>query len=566
MSVLRIFAAALALILIFTAVSGCAPVRGRMPNLKNVIVEEEADATAVILEFRDGSFKAGYEEYPERNVPDCGISMTRQPVRLVIKFSGLSFWDWKDAGGIDLTGLVLGVFGEASGDGSYVLYIQLSGNAEYESARTQGGMRISLKPKPGGEGVKYYCLSDSFEYRRSGEWPRSVEMYPVLCSDLENKLLISEPFDTEEQARLFMERANTELKTALPGAALYIDRLGENALPDYLYEPGADAQPKEIVSIDGAVQDTPALLRNGRYLCSSGDGRVLFARSSTKASPDGGLYDTETLWMLNTDGSTRRLNVQSFGSLRQAGFSPDGRFAAALDDSTDGELYVYDTVGEKTYGMADEGFGTGVQSFCWSDMSDEIYAVVGDEEPRLLCCAFTPDGASGVRTLRNLTYPDGEVWVSRGRVFYMEGGFDTGEIYEYGVPDRDITGGTGFAVSGDASMMLVLESSQEEGGLTCLKLCDIQTGICRYVARDVYPESYCFTADGAKAYYCAYIGNDDKYPYGLYAYDISAGTARLEAMSAAGIIYGGVSAGEIYLVWGPDDEKGIYSTYIYNYQ
>jgi len=563
---LRIFAAVLAMILIFPAVSGCAPGRGRMTNLKNLSVEAGEAETAVILGFVDGSFKAGYEEYPQRDVPDCRISLTRQPVRLMIQFSGLSFWDWKYDSDVGIAGLVLGAFGEASGDGEYVLYIQLSGNAEYEAARTQGGMRISLKPKPGGEGEKYYCLSDSFGARRSGEWPRSVEMYPVLCSDLENKLLISEPFDTEEQARSFMERANTELKTALPKAALYIDRLGENALPDYLYEPGADAEKREILSVSGAVRDTPALLRNGRYLCSSRDGRVLFARNSRMVFPDGGVYDTETLWMLYSDGSARRLSVQNFGSLRQAGFSPDGRFAAVLDDSASGELYVYDTVGEKTYGMADEGFGTGVQSFCWSDMSDEIYAVAGEEETRLLCCEFTPDGASGVRVLRDLTYPDGEVWVSRGRVFFMEGDFDTGEIYEYGVPDRDITGGTGFAVSGDGALMLVFETSPDEGGLTSLKLCDIQTGICRYVAKDVYPESYCFSADGARAFYTAYIGKDEKFPYGLYSYDISAGTVRLEALSAAGIIYGGISPGEIYLVYGPDDEKGIYSKYTYDFQ
>lgn len=544
--------------------SGCSPVHDQMPNLRSIDVAVYDDYTAVSLNFVNGSYGAGYNEYTLDGIPEYSISMTEQPERLKIEIKGLSFWDGVKAVNIDETGIVSGVFGEApEGSGTYAFYIQLAEPARYNVEKRAGALNIVLTPEAGYEGVKYYCLSDSFEARREGLWPRELQMTPVLCSDLKNKLIISQPFDTQAQADAFMKKANILLETMLPGAKVYVDTLYGNSLPDYVYDSYAFTQTRSMVSVSGEVQNTPVLLRNGRYLSTGSDGRILFSKISYN-SGDGVLTDSETLWILE-QGTTRKLAIKRFEAIQQAVFSPDGRYISVLDSSEGGALYIYDSIENKIYDMADEGLGAGTQSFSWSDTSEVIYAVTGDEESKLISCAFLPDGTLNIVTLRSLTSSYGEVCVSKGRVFYSEGDFDTGGIYEYGEPDRVLTRGYDFIISHDGRYLLVLEiSSAEDAGLTSLKLYDIQTGISQYVARGADIDAYCLLPDGSGVIYTVYAGNDEDYPYELYEYDISADAIRLAALSATGDIYSGGAQREVYLVYGPDDENGIYSTYIYD--
>ena len=58
-------------------------------------------------------------------------------------------------------------------------------------------------------------------------------MQPVLCSDLTNKLLISRPFDSKDEAQGYLKSIEEKVKKALPDVSLSVVSVAKNALPDF---------------------------------------------------------------------------------------------------------------------------------------------------------------------------------------------------------------------------------------------------------------------------------------------------------------------------------------------
>ena len=228
---------------------------GQNINLKDVDIASDGGKTVITLSMLSGSRKAGYTESKLTKLPEYEISQLWQPQRLMIKLSNISFWDYEEQFSQGLSDIVLGIFQEVpANDNTLILYVQLSRGVEFDVEESEGKLILKLTPGAENTEAKYFCLSNSFYEYQEGTWPFNISMTPVLCSDLKNKLLISEPFDTEQAANKFRNDANEMLKTVLPGNTIYVAQLTKDALPEFLSETDySAAEGRSVVKKDDVL-------------------------------------------------------------------------------------------------------------------------------------------------------------------------------------------------------------------------------------------------------------------------------------------------------------------------
>ena len=443
----------------------------------------DGDDAVLTLSLLSGSREAGYAESKLTVLPEYEITQLSQPQRLMIKLDNISFWDYEEDAW-ELPDFIAGIFREVpADDDSLILYVQLLQNVSFSVEEAEGNLVVRITLGTENESAKYYCVSDSFYEHQEGKWPDSVDMSPVLCSDLENKLLISEPFDTQEEADAFMETASTELEAFLPDNSIYVIELEKDALPEYSSDIDySSVNDRNIVVKDDVLVDTPVLLQNGRYLATASDGRIAFSRRYEPEDPE--LVEdidplSEQLWILDPNGRIQNIDVLDFYSIDQAAFSADGRYICILDVSIENRvLYVYDFQTEEPLNLGEEGFGSQTAAFAWSDTGNTLYAMTGYSSMQMMSCTFAEDGTMIIAAVEEEAGSEGKLAVSQGRLFFADNyaGY-SGKIYEIGDSRREITEGLDFAISPDGTTMLVLEAASTDGEevLTSLKLCDIET-------------------------------------------------------------------------------------------
>jgi Tol biopolymer transport system component len=544
---------------------------GQNINLKDVNIATDGGKTIITLSMLSGSRKAGYPESKLTRLPEYEISQLMQPQRLMIKLSSISFWDYEANSDKGVSDIVLGIFQEVpANDNTLILYVQLSRAVEFDVEESEGNLILKLTPGAENTEAKYFCLSDSFYEHQEGTWPDNINMTPVLCSDLKNKLLISEPFDTEQAANEFRNAANEMLKTVLPGNTVYAAQLAKDALPEYLSEADySAAEGRSVVMKDGVLMDTPLLLQNGKYLAAAGDGRIAFSRMYTPEAPD--IFPlSEKLWILDPNGRIQSIDVSDFYAIDEAAFSPDGSYIAILDVSIENRvLYVYDFTAGRLINLGEEGFGSDTAAFTWSDTSDTLYAMTGHGTMQMMSCTFSQDGTFSITAVEERAGSEGALGVSYGRLFFAENAGTSGRIYEIGAVRREITSGIDFTIAPDGKKLLVLETSasDSEEVLTSLKLCDIETGESTYIAQNADITGFGFSQNGSKVYYMdASVAAAGEYKYGLFSYDVvSAGSAAQAALCSTYDFATVPSSGQIYLIqYIGSGRNSFYATYTYD--
>lgn len=544
---------------------------GEKINLKDIDITTDQDQTVITLSMLSGSRKAGYTESKLTKLPEYEITQLEQPQRLMIKFHDISFWDYEDKASWELSEFVLGIFRVVpANDDSLIIYIQLSREAEYTAQESEGDLILRLTPGSENAGPKYFCLSNSFFEYQDGSWPNTIDMSPILCMDLKNKLLISKPFDTEEEANTFRASANQTLKTVLSDNQVYVGELAKDALPDFLSNADFSAsEGKSVVMKQGVLMNTPLLIQNGKYLAAASDGRIAFSRRCSSEEPD--IYPlSEKLWILDPNGRVQNIDVPAFYSIDKAAFSPDGRYLCILDVSIDNRvLYVYDISSGELINLGEEGFGSDTAAFAWSDNNDILYAMTGYKSMQMMSCTFSSDGTFSIGAVEEAAGSEGKLGVSHSRLFFADITGYSGKIYEIGTKRREITQGIDFTISPDGKTMLVLEasSSGDEEVLTSLKLCDIETGEYTYIVQNADISGFCFSQNGGKVYYTDASVSDPvgEYSFGLYSYDIATAASEQVALCNTGDFAPSEQSGEIYLIYYINDtNNSFYATYTYD--
>ena len=56
----------------------------------------------------------------------------------------------------------------------------------------------------------HYCVVDAFT-SQEGVWPEDIDMTPVLCTDSQNKLLMSQAFPTQAAAEAYQQQVSKRL-------------------------------------------------------------------------------------------------------------------------------------------------------------------------------------------------------------------------------------------------------------------------------------------------------------------------------------------------------------------
>jgi hypothetical protein len=583
---LRVFLAVL--ILISGLLTGCVPVNDqeRTPqsatggvasdanniNLKDIEIAQQNDQTLITFSLLSGNRKAGYAESKLTQLPSYEVRLLDQPQRLMVAFSNISFWSYEEESTLVFSDFVLGLFKEVpADDNSLIIYVQLSRSASFDVSENEGTLTVTLTPGKENESAKYYCVSNSFYEHQEGRWPDNIDMRPVLCSDLQNKLLISKPFDAKEEAENYMQSIKGSLKEVLPNAGLSVITVSKNALPDYAADMAySQVEGRHLLMKDDSYLETSVLLENGRYLTTAPDGRIAFSRRYKPEEPvlvQDNYLMSERLWILDTNGRAQSVDVSEFFEIDKATFSVDGRYIAILDRSIENTvLYVYDFTSRVLINLGEEGFGSQTSDFAWSDASNMLYAMTGNRDTKQMkACVFSDDGSFNIKAVEEQEGGEGHIAVWHGRLFFADSA--VGKVYEIGETRREITNGVDIRVQPDSNHLLVLETkpSQDEQVLTSLKLYDIASGESIYIIQDSIIENFGFMK-GDKVYYLdANVESPrEGFPFGLYAYDVASGSLDTIALCSTNEFATSTSGMLYFIDYLGEGDNGFYATYTYD--
>ncbi len=583
---MKIFARALAILLTAALLAGCAsskePEDGVQSasggvasaaehiNIKDITITTDGSDTVVTFSLLSGSRGSDYPESRIVSLPEYSVTLLPAPQRVMVTFQNVSFCDYADKGSWATSDFLLGLFQEAPADTNSVsIYLQLSRTAQFTVQEDEGDLILRLTPQTAETASRFYCVSNSFFEHQEGTWPKNIDMTPVLCTDMQNKMLISRPFDTRVDAEEYMGSVSIPLQSALPGNSLSIIELAPGVLPDYTDIDYSIADSKSVVMENGQGRTLPLLLQNGRYLATSPDGSIAFSR---KYRPDDAALEqdaylgAEQLWMLYDGGRVQNMNLPDFYSIGAAQFSADGRYLCLQDISIENSiLYVYDFDTGNFWNLGEEGFGNQTSAFAWSDAENILYAMTGNEDSiQMQSCSFLAGDSLQIGAVEEEPGAVGHVGASQGRIYFADS--YAGTIYEVGETRTELTSGMDFRLSPDGSLMVVLETSlmQDEQVLTNLKRYDIVTGKSSVIASDLEIASFDFSPGGETVYYTVEDDGTAGYPFSLYAYDVASGENSLIAQCSSGDIAVSPS-GVLYLIQFFDGvQNSFYATYQYD--
>jgi hypothetical protein len=524
-----------------------------------------------------GSRANGYPESKLVDLPEYEIAMLESPERLMITLSNISFWDYKPKESWEFGSFVAGLFREVPSDNNtLILYLQLISSASFEVDKVDGELVITLSataPKTTGN---YYCVADAFLEHQEGTWPDSIDMTPVLCSDTLNKLLISKPYTSEDEAKSFMSQNNLVLESELSTKRISVVYLKQGTLPNYdINENNITLEDYSVILANDVVVKTPAIIENGKYLDTAIDGRIAFSRSYKPDEPSlvQDVYlMSEKIWIQDTNGRITELEMPEFFSVKEAVFSHDGTKLAILDVSIENSvLYVYDFNDMKPYNLGEEGFGSLTDCFAWSDIDNILYAMTGSDERsvQLRGCQFADNGIN-IFTVEEEQGGAGSLAVSQGRILFADRtAAEGGIIYEIGDTRRQLCAGVDFKVSSDGKTLLVLESysSGGEERTTNLKLCDISTLESKYIVQSTEIENFDFSQNLSKVFYTtSYVQNAvDEYQYGFVVYDIVTGNTDINTLCTTTDFVVSEQPGIIYFIKEiTDTEQNFFAAFKYD--
>ncbi len=553
------------------ATGGVASVNNNI-NIKDIDITRQNEQTVITFSLLSGSRKAGYPESKLTQLPPYEIKLLDQPQRLMIRFDNISFRDYQPKSSWAISDFVLGIFREVpADDDSLIIFIQLSRTASFNVSENEGNLTVTLTPGKENENTRYFCVSNSFYEHQEGRWPDTIDMQPVLCSDLQTKLLISRPFDTKDEAESYMQNVRSQLKETLPDAVLSIIDVAKSALPDFITDIDyLQVEGHRVLMKDGTYPETTVLLENGRYLATAPDGSIAFSRPYKPEEPvldQDRFLMSEQLWILNTDGRLQSINASEFFTIDKAAFSIDGHYIAILDKSIENiVLYVYDLESQTLVNLGEEGFGSQTVDFAWSDASNTLYAMTGNNTTKQMkSCVFYEDGSFSISAVEEQEGGEGHIAVWQGRLFFADS--VASKVYEIGDTRREITSGVDIRVQADSKYLLVLEAgaSQDEQVLTSLKLFDIDSTKTIYIIQDTVIENFGFM-QGGKVYYLDALSENVKsdYPYGLFAYDAAKGI--LEEMALCSTIEFATSTSDMlyFIDYLGENNNAFYATYAFD--
>lgn len=593
-----------------TAFGGSAQGVGDL-NLKQLSTSaetvENVTETVLTLRFVTGSRMSGSTAETEGNgVPVYSVYTLDAPARLIVSFDNLAYWDyqraleWSDP-------LLLGSFQYSLFESPRVtICFQLSSPVNFKAEEDGDTLTIRLRPKAAKEQPQYFVTMQAFDAYCAGNVSAEIDAAPTFASDLSNKLLISPPFETEADAKAYLENCKLNYPQ-IPQAHYAVLSLGAAQLPafnatlDYL----TAIETPAIRLADGTEQTLPTLAPDGLYLCDLPNNEGFLCSKELPAEAGEAPY--QQLYIVRPDGQSTLAMSFEFAAIEKAQYSPDGRKLAVLERGSDStHLYVFDAdTYELLNDLSEMGFGGNTSTFIWNSLGTTIYAITGVSGIELHQFDYSiPDEASRHSLVdRNsvdessLGFYDGELYFAHAT---MEGGSMLYRIKPEGGVRKPFRSGSRFVISSDARYMAIVESNEGTTAAagSALTLYETATGNTTTITDAFYPYDALFSKDCTRLYYIesrisggqtedsAASGEDepltddtgtttpapaesaeppstpepvstaDPYPYTLWVYDIASGKSERLFDLSAPELYAGSSSDMLYLNRYETDDTG----------
>jgi hypothetical protein len=525
-------------------------------NLRDIEVVRDGEDLLVILTFMEGSAQMGMEEKPAPGVPLYQTRYLPGVDRLVLEITGLAFWDYRVYENEINNTLIQGIFKQTPvGTEITRIYFNTRDQFAYRIQSVNHQLFIRLRPLSEEETVGWYVTVDGFQEYAEGRLPADFDMAPSLCDDLSNKMLISRPFATEEEAQAFVEENQTIFETRLPGKTPALVQLRSNQLPafDESTELSALAN-TPIGRADGQERTFPSFIENGRFLCWHPDGatyafiRPFFLSSNQQDE----VYYNEQIWTGSTSGGTPMPLVDyDFTSITAAAYSADGRYLAFIEQTDSARmLEIIDTQTGRVSIAAEEDFGEDTADFVWDERMPRLYAIAGGAEGMQIMCYDLSAGenAATVYAMEEEAFTEGEIGMGGDRLFFTQMNPDTvgGSIFSYDINTGEraqIAAGFSLAVSPDGQRMAVtgIVTDEETGAQGyCLQVVEAD-GTAQTIAENQGVVVDCaWSLNGWRLYYTLHHDAsqlEEAYPLGLYCYDIATGQSRYLMDAVTGALY-----------------------------
>jgi hypothetical protein len=476
----------------------------------SVVTQPNGEDTETVLQFSfvTGSRMSGGEaETSGCGVPAYSVYVLDNPARIIVELDSVTHWDYSHA--IDLVSpLLRGVFQYALADTTRTrVCFQLSEPAFFSAHADGDTLRITLLPHAEKEQTLYYVTANAYKEYCAGTIPSACGVSPTLASNLQDILLITEPFPTRQEADAFVVTAQG-LCPDLPEGLWRSVALKSGELPDYdrsldhLNVTGTPA----VRLPDGREKALPVLAPDGLYLCSlPNNAGFLFSR---ELAPDlmGSSY--QQLYKMKWDGQESLATAFEFASIEKAEYSPDGRKLAVLERAEGStHLYVFDA---DTYELLNDlsqmGFGGNTSTFLWNSMGTILYAITGVDGIELHQFDYSiPDEANRQSTVDSNSVDEGSLGYCNGELYFAHATMEEGSIIYRIKPEggvrKPFMPGRRFAISGDAQYIAIVDSHEGSGSAAALKLYETETGSTRTITSDFYTYDFIWSQDCTRLYY-----------------------------------------------------------------
>ena len=543
-------------------------------NIRDIDISYFQNQTEIALHIVYGSREEIQSEAIITDLPKYEVYLLEEPYRLAIRLYGIEYVDYVEKASWALEEHVVGVFREriANKDCTTV-YFQLKDQVKFKVSEGDSTIRILLESNGSEVENNHFVMLNAFEEYLEGAFSDEFGLTPVLCSDRENIAMISEPFRTSAEAETRLEELNVLIQASPISKTPYTMTLAGEDLPimNMDIDQFVPAE-KKMVIVDDAARILPVLIENGTYAAEY-EQLILYKKPYTPGTDEPDIKG-EQLWILTNNDRITELDLPPFTSIQYADFSFDGRYIGFIDVTVNSRvLYVYDRETNRLYNFGEEGIGNTVTSFAWAGSGNSLYAVMGNDDLRLIRCTFI-EGALDVQVIADHMTGEGKIVDFGTNIIFADNlAGEHGIIYSISKTTGDqvfLTEGVDFVVSPDGTQMAVLEYNDygEEQAYVNLKTYQFSDSSETMIVEGAVIESFAFLPSSNTLIYSDGSQSDYTYRflYALQSCDLNSGQVNTLAQMATGTFYLSERNSACYLIdyYLSDDGRYDYTTYIFS--
>lgn len=494
---------------------------------------------------------------PAASLPPYRVLTAQSPSRVWVELSGLSGWeggsspDW-----LDLS-LLAGSYKSAPAEGDGVTVALQFNQPVTVSVEEKGGvLALNIRPEPDGaaQAPAYRVVMDAFQAYQEGMLPPEISLMPAVCEDGGSIVLLSEPFEREEEAQQELSR----LEAALPDYLFELQQLTGDQPPRLPLEDREAIENQKVVQPAEGVQVTARLwAANARFMdwLKVGE-RAVFVRPSPIQEVDG--QELSQLWCYQIAGRGLLLSDLEFVAVDEVRASQSGLNVAVAENMAE-ERTLFDLAldGSASRYLGDY-LGSHTAGWSWAE-DGMLYALAGEDQ--LMLMAYDPEASDDLcARLVDDTVSDSGTLEIAGKALFLSDG--SSQIYRYELDTGEseaFAPGADFALSpaGDQMALIGYDAAGTYDSYAQLSLMDLTTREQKPLIEGKPLGGVCWSSDGARLYYVTYDSPDSEhFTMSLNEYTLATGATRLIGATATDLIYPGSQPDELIAVCNSDGVNG----------